>query len=54
MTISEVDITQNAIWKIMLALVKYVMILCSCRFYRLHIYSVCTQRYIFKKKFLWV
>lgn len=50
MTISKIDITKTYFWKILLALVKYVMILCSIVSTGVIIYSV-VLRYIFKGNF---
>lgn len=50
MTLSELDITKTLFWKILRALVKYVMILCSAASTICIIYAV-ILRYIFKSNF---
>jgi len=50
MTISTIDITKTLFWKVLLALVKYTMILCSIVSTGCIIYSV-ILRYIFKGNF---
>jgi len=50
MTIASMDITKTHFWKILLALVKYVMIICSIASTGCIIYAV-VLRYIFKSNF---